>query len=80
MRNTNINTARILVYGELMKKLPDITLDDDRLTGNAYEGLWSSEFLENLGINDKIWTFSGNVFAPHAKIEFGFDKEANDFF
>lgn len=73
MRN-DLHKARRLVYGELKKRIPDVTLDDDRLTGSAYESLWTSDFLEKLGVQEKILSYCNDIFSDGTDIVLMLEK------
>ena len=41
-RADRLQRARGIVYGHLVKVFPDVTMDADRLDGEAYTGIWES--------------------------------------
>lgn len=65
MRNTkrSLYTARRIMYGNILPRYPDVVLEDDRLTGRAYEALWSAE-----DYTKTVYTACPNIFSSTAKV------------
>ena len=67
----NVQTARRIMYGNVMKYAADATLNRDSLHGKVYEGFWDSAGMRTEARGTEIYSRCDDVFRHLAPVWIG---------
>lgn len=60
--NHELDTARRIMYGNLLPMYPTVTLDTDSLDGTTYKGVWDADSVKLKTECDHIFTDKADVY------------------